>query len=225
MKRFYAILGAVAVVAAFLIWKGSRPGTGEAQAPDGSGPPVAISAADSAFPGYVLGSDSAPVEVVEYADFQCPHCSEFAVLQFPTIREQLIQTRRLRWRMRPFPLSFAWSHLSALAAECVGEQGRYWEMADALFQSLNDWGLSRRSPAGRFRDLARGVGADVAAYDACMDSRGYAGRIAASRREGEARGVSGTPTFFANGVRLDWPRYRNSDAFKALVDSLTAGRR
>ena len=224
MKRFYALLGVVAAVAAVLIWRGSRPGAGATVAP-ADGPPVAITAPDSAFHGYVQGSDAAPVEVVEYVDFQCPHCGEFAIVQFPTIREQLIATGRLRWRFREFPLNFAWSRISALAAECAGEQGKFWEMADAMFQRQSDWGRSPKNPTGLFRNLARATGAEVAGYDACMDSQRYVGRIEVSRQEGVARNVNGTPTFFVNGVQLDTRRFANSDAFKALVDSLTLGRR
>jgi protein-disulfide isomerase len=82
-----------------------------------------------------------------------------------------------------------------------------------------------RNPTGLFRDLMRGIGLDMGKYDACMSTQRYAGRIELSRLEGLARNVGGTPTFFANGVELDTRRYSNSDAFKALVDSLTAGRR
>src|SRR5262245_34444431 len=138
MSRFYALLAAVAVIAGYLIWKGSRPGgAGEAAATPAS-QAVAVTAADSAFPGYVMGSDTAPVEVMEFADLQCPHCGEFAVVQFPTIREQLINTGRVRWRFRDFPLNFPWSRLSALAGQCAGEQGKFWEMADAMFQAQAD---------------------------------------------------------------------------------------
>jgi len=218
MKRFYALLGLVAVVAAVLIWKGSRPESAPLAATES--PPVPVTAADSAFHGFTLGSDSAPVEVVEYADFQCPHCAEFAVVQFPTIRDQLINAGRVRWRFRDFPLGFAWSRLSALASQCAGEQGKFWEMSDALYQRQSDWGRNPKNPGGLFRDLARGVGVDVGKYDACMDAQRYAGRLEASHQEGVARGVNGTPTFFVNGRLRDFPRGATSDAFQALVDSI-----
>ena len=220
MKRFYALLGLVAVVAAVLIWKGSRPDTTTAVAAS-DGPPVTVTAADSAFRGFTLGSDSAPVEVVEYADFQCPHCAEFVIVQFPTIRDQLINSGRVRWRFRDFPLGFAWSRLSAMAAQCAGEQGKFWEMADALYQRQSDWGRNPKNPSGLFRDLARATGVDVGKYDACMDGQRYAGRIEASRQEGIARNVTGTPTFFVNGRLREFPRGPTSDAFQALVDSLS----
>ena len=220
MSRFYLLLVLVAVVAGVAMWVGSRGGSGDVSATS-SGAPVTVTPADSTFPGYVLGSETAPVEVVEYADLQCPHCGEFANVQFPTIREQLINTGRLRWRFRDFPLNFPWSRVAALAAQCAGEQGKFWEMEEAMFQRQSDWGASSRNPTSAFRDLARGVGLNLNPYNDCMDSQRYAGRVEASHREGVARGVTGTPTFFVNGRQLDNNRFGNSDAFKNLVDSLT----
>ena len=223
MTRFYLLLLLVAVVAGVLMWKGSRGGSSDVSA-TAAGSPVVVTAADSAFKGYVLGAATAPVEVVEYADLQCPHCAEFANVHFPTIKEQLINTGKLRWRFRDFPLGFPWSRVSALAAQCAGEQGKFWEMEDELFQRQTDWGTSTRNPAGAFRDLARGIGLDLDKYTTCMDGQRYAGRIEASHQEGVARRVTGTPTFFVNGRELDNTRFGNSDAFKSLVDSLTTGK-
>jgi protein-disulfide isomerase len=220
MSRFYLLLVLVAVVAGVLMWRGSRGGSGDVSAASDEASAV-VTSADSAFQGYTLGSATAPVEVVEFADFQCPHCGEFANVQFPTIREQLINTGQLRWRFRDFPLNFPWSRISALAGQCAGEQGKFWEMEDMLFQRQSGWGTSSRNPTAAFRDLARSSGVDLDRYNACMDSRRYAGRVEASHREGVARGVTGTPTFFVNGRELDNTRFGNSDAFKNLVDSLT----
>ena len=220
MRPFYLLLVLVAVVAGVLMWRASRSSGSDVSA-TAPGAPAFVTAADSAFQGYVLGSATAPVEVVEFADFQCPHCGEFANVQFPTIRDQLISTGRLRWRFRDFPLNFPWSRVAALAGQCAGEQGKFWEMEDALFQQQAAWGRSSSNPTSAFRDLARGIGADLDKYNACMDSQRYAGRIEASHRDGMARGVTGTPTFFVNGRELDNTRFGNSDAFKNMVDSLT----
>lgn len=219
MRRFYGLLVAVAVVAGVLIWKGTQPAPSEA--PAGDGPPVAFTAADSAFRGFMLGSDSAPVEIVEYADLQCPHCGEFAVVQFPTIREQLINTGRVRWWFRDFPLNFPWSRVSALAGQCAGEQGKFWEMADAMFQAQSDWGRSNKNPSSRFRDMARRIGLDGGRFDACLDSRRYDGRLEASKAQGVALGVGGTPTFFVNG-RMKTDNNISSDRFLQIVDSAIA---
>jgi protein-disulfide isomerase len=218
MNRFYLLLGAVVVVGGGWLWWASR----EKPAAATASTPVPV--ASDGFTGYTQGSDSAPVEIVEYADFQCPHCGEFAALQMPTIREQLIATGKLRWRLREFPLGFPWSRISALAAQCAGEQGKYWEMADTLFATQSQWGRSTRDPAGTFRDLAAGVGADRGKYDACMDANRYAGRIEASHQEGMARGVGGTPTFFVNGQEKT-DLNLSSDRFQQVVDSVIAARR
>jgi protein-disulfide isomerase len=219
MNRFYLLLVVVAVAAGVLLWAGTRPSSGVI--PGDSGTPVTVTAADSAYRGAVLGSDSAPVEVNEFADFQCPHCAEFAILQFPTIRDQLIRTGRLRWRLWEFPLGFPFSRVSALAAQCAGEQGRYWEMADALFQHQADWAVHASSdPAGKFQDYAKAAGVDLGKYKACVSSKRYAGRIEYSHQAGVALGVNGTPTFFVNGRALDNRKFASSDDFQHLVDSL-----
>ncbi len=141
----------------------------------------------------------------------------------PVVREQLIATGKVRWRYREFPLSMhKYSRLAALAGQCAGEQGRFWEMHDAIF-TRHQWAQTGKDPSDPFRGFAKDIGVDVDKYDACMRSQRYAGRIDASYQEGEARGVQGTPTFFVDGRRFQGNP--TSDAFKALVDSLTAGRR
>lgn len=224
MKRFYLLLGVVAVAAAVLIWLASRPSAGGVAA-ETDAAPVAVSAADSAFRGYVLGSDSAPVEIVEYADYECPVCANFGVVQFPDIRQQLIQTGRVRWRFRDFPLVgvHRWARLSALVVACASEQGKEWEAMDALFQRHADWAQRPANPASLLADRVRAIGLDMSRYDACMSAQRYAGRIEASRQEGIARNVNGTPTFFVNGRMHDFRR-ATSDEFLALVDSITKAR-
>jgi len=139
------------------------------------------------------------------------------------IREQLIATGRVRWRFRDFPLpGHQYSRYAALAAQCAGEQGRFWEMHDQLFFH-HQWAQTGKNPRGLFRDFAKDAGLDLAKYDACVNARRYDGRIQASVEEGTALGVNGTPTFFINGRRYEGRS--TSDAFKAAVDSITKSRR
>jgi protein-disulfide isomerase len=214
MKGFYVLLVGVAAVGGGVLWYGSQQHAPTA-APNG---PVPVAAADG-FRGYTLGPDSAPIEITEYSDFECPFCASFATVQMPVIREQLIATGRVRWRFRDFPLpTHAYSRYAALAAQCAGEQGKFWEMHDQLF-SNHQWAQTGKNPRGLFREFARSVGLDLDKYDACMDGQRYAGRIQASVQEGEARGVKGTPSFHVNG--RPYQGRSASDDFKALVDSLT----
>jgi len=213
MKGFYLLLVGVAVIGGGVLWYGSQP-RAPAPAPNG---PLPVAAADG-FRGYTMGSDSAAIEITEYSDFECPFCASFATVQMPVVREQLIATGKVRWRYRDFPLpTHAYSRYAALAAQCAGEQGKFWEMHDQLFTN-HQWAQTGKNPRGLFRDFARSIGLDLDKYDACMDGQRYAGRIQASVQEGEARGVKGTPSFYVNGRQ--YQGRSASDDFKALVDSL-----
>jgi protein-disulfide isomerase len=219
MNRFYVVLIVLAVAlgaAMFVLLKGGDSGASSAAA----GPPPAVT--DDGFRGYTMGDSTAPVEITEYSDFECPFCAQFATVQMPTVREQLITTGKVRWRYRDFPIpGHQYGRFAAHAAQCAGEQGKFWEMHDQLFYH-HQWAQTGRDPSKLFRDtFARAAGLDLARYDACMQSGRYASRIEFSHQEGLQRLVDGTPTFYINGKKFSGPR-ATSDAFKAIVDSLTA---
>jgi len=214
LKRFYLVLAAVAVVGVgALAWVLARPSTVSIPAN------VAIQASDTAgFRGYVLGDANAPVEMTEFADYQCPFCQTFATLQRPTIRQRLVATGRVRWRFRDFPLQqHRHARLAAHAAACADEQGKFWPMHDRIFEGQPEWAEERDATA-LFRRYATQVGLDATKYDACMSAAKYAGRIQASHEEGVRLGVSSTPTLFVGG-RLYQGRF-DSDAIVRLADSL-----
>jgi protein-disulfide isomerase len=218
MKRFYAVFGAVAVIGlgalAYLI---TRPQTVSIPAN------VTIQPSDtSGFRGYLKGSPDAPVEITEFADYQCPFCQTFATLQMPTIEERLIKTGRLRWRYRDFPLQqHPFSRLAAHSAACADEQGKYWEQHNRIYEGQAEWAAAR--DAGPvFRRYAQADGLDLGRYDACMKAGKYAGRIQASLNEGIQVGVNSTPTLLV-GNRLYRGRF-DSDAITKLVDSLAPRR-
>jgi protein-disulfide isomerase len=219
MKRFYLILGVLTLALGAMLVYLLKTNPSAPRAANEA--PAAV--VDDGFRGYTLGSDSAPVEVIEYGDFECPACAGFAVIQMPTIKEQLIATGRLRWRYRDYPLPMhAYARLAAHAAQCAGEQGKFWEMHDQLFLN-HSWAQTGKNPTGLFRDMARAAGAEVGRYDACLQSGRYAARIEFSRQEGEQRLVNGTPTFYINGKM--YTGRNNSDAFKAAIESAAAALR
>jgi protein-disulfide isomerase len=220
MNRFYVVLTVLSVVLAAAVLALLRTG-GSAPAA-AAGPPPTVT--DDGFRGYTLGQDSAPVQITEYLDFECPVCATFATIQLPTIKEQLINTGKVRWRFRDYPLPIhKYSRFAAHAAQCAGAQGKYFEMQDQLF-THHQWAQTGKDPSALFRGFAQASGVDLTAYDACMQAGRYAQRIEFSRQEGDQLAVDGTPTFYANGRKLftNWHRLPNSDDFKAIADSIIA---
>jgi len=218
VRRFYALFAVLAVaglgVLAYLLLKPSTisiPANVTVQASDTSG-----------FHGYVKGSSDAPVEITEFADYQCPFCQTFATLQMPTIEDRLIKSGRLRWRYRDFPLQqHPYARLAAHSAACADEQGKYWEQHEKIYDNQAEWSVARDATP-LLRNYARAVDLDLGRYDACMKAGKYAGRIQASLNEGVQLGVSSTPTLLV-GNRLYRGRL-DSDAIIRMVDSLAPRR-
>jgi protein-disulfide isomerase len=214
VKRFYAVFAVLALagigILAYLLLKPSTisiPANVTVQPSDTSG-----------FRGYLKGSKEAPVEITEFADFECPFCQTFATLQMPTIEDRLINTGRLRWRYRDFPLQqHQFSRLAAHSAACADEQGKYWQQHQAIYDNQSEWAAARDA-GPLFRNYAKASGLDLGRYDACMKAGKYAGRIQASYNEGVQLGVSSTPTLLV-GNRLYRGRL-DSDAIIRMVDSL-----
>ncbi len=214
MKGFYVGIGAVAVIGAGALVMAGRSG---GVLPAG---PIDLAAIEAgrAFTGYTVGNEDAPVEVIEFADFECPACRVQWVLTVPDVKQRLVATGRVKFTFRDFPLD---SHLQTRAAHhaaaCTGDQGLFWQMHDKLFATQNEW-TGPGNAERRFRGYAGEVGADLEAYDACMTDGRHRGRIQASIEAGLTMGVSSTPSFVI-GDRL----FRGGlayDEIKAIVDSL-----
>lgn len=158
--------------------------------------------------GFVKGSPEALVEIVEFADFECPGCAYFATLTEPDVMNRLVATGEVRFRFMDFPLVEI--HRNAVAAHnaahCANEQGKFWEYKDQVFQAQDRWNQqASRNPKGVFRDLAGAVGLDVRAWDDCYDSGRMLAQIQANKREGERRRVGSTPTFIIGTQMFSTP--------------------
>jgi protein-disulfide isomerase len=215
---FYAALGLVALVGlGALGYVASRGDPRQVVTLDPNLPPVQSG-------GYVLGSSSAPVEVVEFADFECPACAQFALLHEPDVRKRLIETGQVRLRFLDMPLveiGHRNSPTASLAAACANEQGKFWEMHDALFANQDHWHTPETSDPRKVIDpLARQLGLDMTRYEQCMNSRKYLANIQAHRRTAEQYQVTSTPSFLIGGKV-----YAGSlpyDEFKRTVDQARA---
>jgi protein-disulfide isomerase len=214
-RGFWIALAAIAIIGIVaLSWVASRPKT-QVSRIDPNLPPLKAE-------GYVLGSPSAPVEVVEFADFECPACGQFALLTEPDVRTRLVDSGKVRIRFIDFPLAMhknTWD--ASLAAACANDQRKFWEMHDALFANQDKWnGEATSRPRGPISELAKGIGLDMSKYGACMDSDAHRPQIQANEQEGERRQIQQTPTFVFNGAVV--PGALPYDVYKRFVDEALA---
>ena len=213
---FYALLALVAVAAGgFIVYQAAskKPPTA-VTIPPGTPLPKAE--------GYLMGKADAPVQVLEFGDFECPVCSQWSLITEPDVRRRLVEPGTVAIRYLDFPLEMhpnTWP--ASMAAACANEQGRFWEMHDQLFSAQDQWnGLTTKRPKPVFKRLATAIGLDVPKWESCFDSQKYRLQIAANQREGETRHIGATPTFIIGDKMI--ANNLGFDEFKAYVDSALA---
>jgi protein-disulfide isomerase len=172
------------------------------------------------------GENDAPVTLIEFSDYQCPYCKRHATQVMPTLVSKYVDSGQLRIVMLEYPIENL--HRRAVptseAALCAGDQGKYWEMHDSLF---ND---QKANTDEAFQQMAASIGLDVAAFTECMSSDQFMNQIKADMVEGQRLGISGTPSFVvgltdpedSNNVHLTkFIRGAQSEqAFSAAIDEL-----
>ncbi|MBR9691585.1 thioredoxin domain-containing protein [Candidatus Woesearchaeota archaeon] len=160
----------------------------------------------------VEGDADAPVTIVEWSDYECPFCARFYEQTLGQIREEYIDTGKVKLVFRDYPLNFhANAQKAAEAAECAGEQEKYYEMHDLLFEKGVTGGVSA------FKGFAKEIGLDTNEFDECLDSGAMADEIAKDMRDGQAAGIQGTPGFIINGQLVSGAQ--PFDAFKQVIEA------
>ena len=151
--------------------------------------------------GILKGDPNAPVQVLEFADFECPGCGYFAVVTEPDVIKRLVDTGEISFRFFDFPLPMHQNAIPAHnAAQCGNEQGKVWEMHDRIFAGQIEWNTqATRNPRKVFKTYASAAGLDVSKWEECYDSERMLPQILANQREGERLRVSFTPTFVIGG--------------------------
>jgi protein-disulfide isomerase len=210
---FYAALIVIGLVGiGALAYVASRPKNGTTTVD-----PATVAAGEPQ--GYLLGKPDAPVQVIEFADFECPACGQFATLAEPDIRKRLVEPGIISYRFYDYPLPMhknTWD--ASNAAACADEQGKFWEMHDQLFNAQDQWnGQATSRPKSKFQDYAKGIGLNVDQWETCYDARKYQPRIKANEEMATKRGATQTPTFVIGNRMV--PGAISYDRFKALVDS------
>ncbi|HFQ93879.1 MAG TPA: hypothetical protein ENK32_07715, partial [Anaerolineae bacterium] len=170
--------------------------------PEFAAPTPAAIALDGDTTAFAMGDPNAAVTIVEYTDYQCPFCNRHAQETLPRLIENMIDTGRVYYVIKDFPLDqlHAEAREAALSARCAGEQDTYLEMHDAIFASQSVWSdAGDEAATAHFAGLAEDMNLDMAAYEECVSTSEYPDSIQASLEEGSVLGVTGTPAFFING--------------------------
>lgn len=188
LKRYGLIAGtiilAVAVLAVIVVLD---QGSGRSQADDGQ---LSLEKSD--------GAPDAPVIVVEYGDFQCPYCRQFANGAVRQLKEDYVPGGQVRFVFRHLAFIGNESTWAAEASECANEQGHFWEYHDKLFdeQGEENGGAFSKDNLKRF---AADLELDTEQFDQCLDSREYRSQVQDEVNEARRRGIRSTPSVLVNG--------------------------
>jgi protein-disulfide isomerase len=154
-----------------------------------------------ALPDMVMGDAKAPVTIVEYASMTCPHCAHFQETTFPELKKRYIDTGKVRYIFREFPLD----NLAAAAfmlARCAGEldSSKYYAMIDTMFAQQSTWAVEKPIPP--LMTIAKQAGVTEKSFDACLANQKLLSGIENVRQNAiKDFQVDSTPTFFINGKR------------------------
>ncbi|WP_343800568.1 DsbA family protein [Paenochrobactrum glaciei] len=178
-----------------------------------------VDAAKVAEPGklkeMIYGKEDAPVTIVEYASLTCPHCADFTLNTFPTIKEKYIDTGKVRLIFREFPFDPR-ATAAFMLARCAPED-RYFPMVNVFFQQLQQWAMAQDGEAALLQ-IAKLAGFTQESFQACLTNQELLDDINGVRERGSSYGVNATPTFFINGQK--YAGSLSVDDMSAIIDKL-----
>ena len=163
-----------------------------------------------------VGSEDAPVTIIEYASMTCPHCATFHIQIYPKLKEKYLDTGKARLIFREFP--FDDRALAAfMLARCAADD-KYFPMIDVLFEQQAVWARSEQ-PAQELFKIARMAGFTEETFNACLKNKEVAAGVhAVKERAALEFGVRSTPTFFINGEQMSGAQ--SIERFEELIDPL-----
>lgn len=160
----------------------------------------------------VKGERNAPVQIIEFSDFECPFCKKFFDETYPQIVKDYVNTGKASIAFRHLPLDFHENALpAAMASLCANEQGKFWEYHDQLFSNQN--ALDKESLVS----YANKLGLDQNAFTACLNDNKHGAAISADKNYAASVGISGTPSFVINGMVIGGAQ--PYELFKAVIDA------
>ncbi len=153
---------------------------------------------------YAMGDPDAPVQIVEFTDYQCPYCQRHATETLPLMISEYIETGEVYYMVKDLPLESIHpeARAAANAARCAGEQDAYMEMHDALFESQQAWSGKGTGTSAEFVNIANKMGLDSVEFEACITENRYDEAVQGNLVEALTLGASSTPFFYLNGYPI-----------------------
>lgn len=177
-----------------------------------------IEATERVDDGMSWGPAAAKVTILEFSDFGCSHCRDFALGQGQQLRQEYEKTGQVRFEFKPFVLDWNRTADPANAAICAADQGKFWDYHDALF--IRQGSSAQAFSPAALKGYAAELGLDANAFNRCVDKRERYALLDKVGAEGRMRGVNATPTFFINGQKIEGAAAY--EVFKAQIDGLLA---
>jgi protein-disulfide isomerase len=224
MMRNLLIAGVVVIVAGiagFLAWQHYQTptvtDTASASNAAATAKPIDSPLAKAQPDDIVIGEANAPITMIEYSSLSCPHCARFQKDVMPRIKQDFVDTGKVKFIPRDFPLNKP-AIQAALFAHCLSPM-RFFSISDVLFKTQDQW--LQEDSTEPLAQIAATAGMDRATFDACLANKDEEAKIVGTRKAGEdAFGINATPTFIINGIKLEGEQ--TYDDLKALFAKLGA---
>jgi protein-disulfide isomerase len=173
-------------------------------------------------PGHfpIKGNKDAKVTIIEFADFRCPFCEKIYTDTIPQIMKDYVDTGKAKFAYRQFAFLGPASTTAANAAECANEQGKFWEFHDNLFDNQPPESDVSIFTTDKLTSIAQGLGVNASQFKSCLESTKYNDKVTQDMTDGQAAGVTGTPTLFINGQSIVGAQPYS--AIKAIIDQKLA---
>lgn len=172
----------------------------------------------------MLGDPNASVTLIEFGDFQDPFTERFWRLSLPLIKQNFIDTKKINYVFRDFPLDIIhpYAQKAAEASECADEQRMYWSYHDYLLGNQSDWTSSSNinEAIEKFKEYAQILGLNSKEFDFCLDSGQMESEVQNDFNDGQDAGVAGTPTFFVQNICGDETTILGAQPYSVFEEAL-----
>ena len=174
------------------------------------------------------GDPNAPVTIIEFSDYECPFCGRFYSQTLPLIEENYINTGKVNFVYRDFPIQSIHRNAAtaAVAAECADDQEMFWSFHDMIFENKSTWEkLQGENLLNEFEQYAVSLGLNTEEFNTCLESGKYLDEVKNDLRDGQKYGITGTPGFFVGNDQIGYVQIKGAqpyESFEKILDEMLA---